>query len=416
MRPCLPLIALGPLLLFGACAIWSVRGATAQPTVTRNGVVVPDAARRGAFVNNEVLASPYRGMHFVAGPSRSDLAPGMYRVVDSADRGIGEQTSYVPPAPDRPPALRIGQRFLASPAFYGFARGAFGFGARETPTAWRSRALHEYTLTHIERLGEVSSLTFAGTEKFVARVARDTEVTQIDGLRPVLEDDALREVRRLYVGHTAWTLGLNEMKCARYPNRALEIEAAMPVRIEAIYRVPNLTEFRSSGQQNIWSREEARAFWIHDPMLVVLRPLARSSTTSFVPRPTATPLVVADTTALEKAVKVFDGVDRERRAGPLPTPDPSIADPCTIGTNALADRWEVERTFSLRPPDANVRAALHNGRMARLTHDEVAFVMGYPSDYGPRAELDRARKWTYTGLGGYDRGTEISFGRNGLSR
>lgn len=56
-----------------------------------------------------------------------------------------------------------------------------------------------------------------------------------------------------------------------------------------------------------------------------------------------------------------------------------------------ADRWDFERLYSFKPP----RSALGSRVRLGMTHEDVAFILGFPPGKQTKSALLRARRWDY---------------------
>jgi hypothetical protein len=85
---------------------------------------------------------------------------------------------------------------------------------------------------------------------------------------------------------------------------------------------------------------------------------------------------------------------------PAPSPHPGT---CTQGTYAFVDDSDIERTFTTEDPhvvhpewDPQMRASMLDYKVqVGMTHEMVAFAMGYPATTGTRAELEKLSEWTW---------------------
>lgn len=81
----------------------------------------------------------------------------------------------------------------------------------------------------------------------------------------------------------------------------------------------------------------------------------------------------------------------------------SASSSCIALWNTFADSWDFEREYSLKHPfkshpewPARMRKAMLKGELKKgMTHEMVAWVIGWPSEQGTKEDLKALDQWTY---------------------
>jgi hypothetical protein len=162
--------------------------------------------------------------------------------------------------------------------------------------------------------------------------------------------DRLSKVRDGYFGHNVYAYGGLALKCG--PNVAA-FDASAPLRVVAIEREQNRVAMLWPGTRS--GNDLAPRFVAIEPLRFVFSTPPAGHQLSF-----GSNIEGKDCPAVE-----------------------------------LAD-WQIDSTFSLKPPPASLDLrrklqALHAG----LTRDEVAWLLGYPTDFASRDKILHERTWFY---------------------
>jgi hypothetical protein len=340
-------------------------------------------------------ASPGHAASFLLRFHRNDLKPGMYQfrvsfpvVVHDLDTGERvrvpvarsfDYPTYLPPEPDRLPALAAGQRFFCLPEPdkelpYRDANGR--------PVPRRQIALRVLTLERAEPLpGQKPLLTFA-LEGFPGKVqlASAGGVTSLPQLHPLVEDDDLRRLQARYEGKRVWPYGDFQASCITDSATA---SGSMGMGRSASFVLRRVVRLYGLG------------------MTLCIGPSGGLGNSEFLAR---NPLVVV----LDEPRDIgFTGMAWSGSGMPdLTEPGAGIPKRCIGFYRHFADAWDVERAYSLVPatrahPErpAAIHQAVKAGHLQKgMTPDMVAWARGWPSEYGTMAEMRRWKNWRYDDL------------------
>ena len=402
-------------VIFAAFSVFLTRSLAADgadPTFALRSLeserTIVDGGRYGRIESN---GAGYTGSHFVPSAQRKDLAAGRYQLLGGINV-LGTATTYLPPSPLSVPTLAIGQRFL---------RVTTNEAGEVNPTP------DVVTLAVIESRRQPRRLTFTAPGKASSFIESDADVAHLPGVRPIESDQNLVLARRALSGRDAWTLGAVALSCVPSPRRTIVLRGGTRVRIEGVFRIQNLPSFHAIGQQNAWGRDSDSSFWTVDPLMIVVRvppdaQVAGGSEVRLAPTPDPFGTIGG---VLPPGTHVGN-VGIVGPAGPLQRhphsqgndAQVSLIEGCGIGTNALSDLWELERTFTTVAPGSyrswtsRVRDAIVDSRIILgLPRQAVPYIEGYPSAYGTVSEMNRLNVWSYDSPVPFS--FSVGFGRDG---
>ena len=304
---------------------------------------------------------------------------------------VPARNTYVPPRPDRLPTLTAGQQFLCFPdtqeaLLYHEAGGVL---MRRSDLV-----LKVLTLTRTEDGGGgkfVLHFALEGSGREVLLSTDEGDVTKLPGLKPLVEDDTLRRLRKKYVGRRVWPYGgLRVIGVTVQPNTGASytVDNSRPLTLKRLVRVYNR------------------------PRLMPLKTDAGGPPTGI---QTSNPLVaILDLPADAHWGKaMFVGPD-DFAAQAQASPE-SV---CLGFYSGCADDWDFERTFSLADLSRLHPRWPHAMRLG-MTPDMAAWVRGWPPEYGTRAQLRHKAQWRYDSETPFSdwiffkRGRVIAFGPDG---
>jgi len=354
------------------------------------------------------------------------LAPNLYTLkvsapVQATDTATGKPVSlppasasatlYLPPAPDKPPALAVGQRFLclpddADPLPYTDAHGQTPPLSTVSLKTWTLTGASGKTLTFtVEGRPGPLALTTTGKDVF-----SQADVSLLPGLVPLVEDNTLRRLRARYEGRQVWGYGGVGAQFPPTPGGGVDgfsATSSEPVTIVRLVRLalPNVT-LAMGGQLGAMGGDRQSEFSTRNPLLVVLG----------LPRGLQVTSASGSGAASAQAMQGVMGSQPTHRAGYL----------------EYADAWDFERAYSLvawRKQHADwprtMQNAVKKGELRKgMTPEMAAWVSGFPAEYGTKAQLLARAKlpkaaWRYDNLSPFSfwiyfhAGRVVSFGTDG---
>jgi len=269
-----------------------------------------------------------------------------------------EDRLYIPPPPDSVPELRLGQRFLVFPDTFNNAR----YIDEDGHDLERSKIVfHTATLASIDENKFV--FTVSGTSFKIAEPS-NLPVTAIPGLPPLIEDPVVEDLERRYAGKRVWGRGQTAAECVvDIPGQAMAGggPGMIPSSVHHVFRVyqsgllrlgNNVGEFDGSGDSEIFMDGSPLVVWLDVPRL-------KGQVLPAIP-----------------ATGPFPGVSRRQ---------------CIVTYATFADGWDLDRSYSVSAPPAGLPKTIQPG----MTHEEVAWLLGYPPVYGAPAELNRLQIWRF---------------------
>jgi hypothetical protein len=322
------------------------------------------------------------------------LPPGMYTITAQADVGsfrlpdgdevLGTHANlrnialYVPPAPRALPSLRAGQRFLLLPDADTEYRDEAGADVSRGDVT-----MHTATLVRTEG----NRLTFAVdgySRKLVAPAPRD--VAHISGIVPLVDDRNVDNLNRRYDGKNVWGRGGFGASCvlnAPGGTWGASGPSAHPIVVRRVFRIYRNVDMAIGPQIGAMGGGRKSEYYDESPLVVWLS----------VPDDTVFSSVSGTGSIRVQTVSAHAPAS----AAPLRVNPMGPNDACVAYYTYFADAWDMDRAYSLVPPPAGLRE-MRNG----LTHEQVAWVLGYPSMYGSPAQLDALRAWRYDNLPPFD--------------
>ncbi len=320
--------------------------------------------------------------------------PGMYSLTATFDAGAVSVNGvaldvetyplhfYEAPVPPHSPELRAGQRFLDAAADR--VNGVEGppivdpalVDASDKPIGRARIALHPLTLTHVDTSVSPHVLTFDAPNVGTLRLHSDADAGHLPGLVPLVNDAEAARLERAYAGRLVWTVGGSNLGCvsagATVASGSVESDSAFAV--DHVFRAAGLpTHFNGIG--GFGGSDRSSAFITDDPIIVVLYPVGPTK---------------------------FGGASYSNVGGAQPNLFDLRRD-CVAFSARFADGWDFERSFrraSLENehPDWDAATLAHirtNEVRVGMTHEMIAWMLGYPPVFGTSTAVDRLEKWDY---------------------
>jgi hypothetical protein len=329
---------------------------------------------------------------------------------------------YIGPAPDRVPALAAGQAFLHLPSRENLVLTDTVTG-KPVPAA--AYALKKLTLQRVESgkdandAGETPirlQFTAAGYPNPVAWDG-DGDLYDLPGLHPVTDDATVRDLRARYGNKSVWGYGggIGVEAVTGNPQMSVSLSFRNDPRrgaavVRRIFRLRSGAPFvLSMGTSPGYAGERSSSFATREPLVVLLelpagvRPPDASS--SFI-------AMSGSDLGGDSDDSSEDAMDRlKERAERLMKGDQSAAKPLAYYA-VFADAWDFEREYSLisleqasKKWPAKFRRAVQQGELINgMTPEMTAWVMGFPGEYGTKADLLRSprKEWRYDDLPPHD--------------
>ena len=271
---------------------------------------------------------------------------------------VAAENLYVPPKPDRLPALVPGQQFICIPDSQQSLLYHDAASGRLLPRS--DLALKVLTLAKVEnKSGSKSALRFVleGSGRNVLLSTSENDVTKLPGLQPLVQDDTLRRLQKKYVGKKTWVYGsVQALSLTIQPNTgaSFDFDNSQPIVIQRLVRVYK----RQAGGVDVVTS---------NPLIAVLDVPANAHwrSATFM----GTPNFAAQAEASPHTV-------------------------CLGFWSNHVDDWDFERTFSLVNMYRVHPRWPHQIRLG-MTPDMVAWIKGWPPVYGTMAQLRKESKWQY---------------------
>jgi hypothetical protein len=302
------------------------------------------------------------GVTYLYGIDEADLAQGFYNIDVSAPQNPEVHARkilvYVAPKQNALPALRIGQEYLVLPPPSDAGVKALNIeyeDAAQGAIPFQAISLH---IARIISLDTTSVTVAVAQTQHHLREPRSGNSPALLGLVPILDDPSQRAMESWYAGKRVWTRGHLQNLCASKPGLNIDWPSNVIARVQHVYRV-DVPFFELALGHNIGASGYGRdsGFESSSPLLVTLTPKT-------------------------------EGDDPTR-----------CADPFLF----FADAWDMQRalsTSSVRQahPDwpPTMLDAIEQGRVqVGMTHEMVAWAIGFPADRRPLSELYRLSSWSY---------------------
>ncbi len=330
---------------------------------------------------------------------RSSSVPDPYAVRPVHGTGWVASDHYVGPLPWQRPQLTRGQQFLCLTDSYSSEMPQFRDTATRQNIAIVKMGLRVFILRKIDPNpvpGAPALLTFSieGSSHKLT-LASDAGVDNLPCLTPLSEDGRLDSLRQRYEGHLVWcyggcgtqhTGGVTAVTDDAQTSVSVITPVLLPVRIRRIVRLCALSRIVRYGAYYPSGSQDPKepGFMDDRPLLIVLdSPNARYGGTNFQYHTTA---------------------DAKRHL---------------LGTYALcADPDDFKQNFSLRSPrgehpgwpQAVLQEIADGDAQVGMTHDAVAWTLGWPSYFEAPKEQRAESNWRYdNGCYGYT----LSFDQRG---
>jgi hypothetical protein len=295
-------------------------------------------------------------------------------VVSGAKAHLTEWRIYIPATAAQLPQKQLGQQFLLLPGESTLYRDA---SDREIPR--RDIVMHTATLTHID--GDSIELAVQGTP-YLLREKVAGSIAQIDGLLPMVEDVAVRDLNARYAGRSIWGRGGFGSECVLETaggTLGASGPSDKPYRVKRVFRIyRSYYDLAIGAEIGAMGGERKSSFIDESPIVVWLD----------IP-PDAEFTGIMGTGAMNIAARPAGSVP----AAPATPAHLGPSDACVAYYMNFADTWDMERAYSLVPPPSRL------GEMrAGLTREQVTWILGYPSEYAPISNLNRLSAWRYDNL------------------
>lgn len=284
-------------------------------------------------------------------------------VIVGARASLADWRIYIPGTAAQTPQVRLGQQFLVLPGDSTIYRDASG---REIPR--RDIAMRTAALAHT--YGDVSDFDVQGTP-YIVRANANASVGEIDGLLPLVDDGNVRDLNARYDGRSIWGRGGLGSQCVLQDAGGSFSgwgPSDKPYRVKRVFRVYHSYYELAIGpqvgaaggdRQSGFIDESPIVAWLDVPHDVKYTGMMGTGSMSVAPH-----------------------------AGGL---DPS--DACVAYYMIFADAWDMDRAYSLAPPPSGL------GEMrVGLTRQQVTWLLGYPAEFAPVAQLNRLSAWRYDNL------------------
>ncbi|MHB1456771.1 MAG: hypothetical protein ACYC0V_07640 [Armatimonadota bacterium] len=355
----------------------------------------------------------------------SMIAPGIYTVrafgtVDAVDSQTGEPVIipefsnyiriYISPRPGTIPSMTIGHRFL------------FDSKDSEHPyvDALTRKSVSRNTMNlRVLNLVQVDSVkpdkrTFIFTmDRYQGRIEAELAqgVDKLPSLNLLVDDDTVAQLRRKYEGKKVWQYGgAGSLWSRGNANESFSVSGPITTSwvIRKIVRAyTGGTELRIGRAPGLIGGDTESAFTVSNPLFVTLSP--------------SKPMQFEGFSGWESNSTDPDaaGDELETMMGSKPRSG--------VYYMIFADAWDFEREYSLSNPmtthpewSALMRKAVIKGELRKgMTHDMVAWVMGWPGEYGTIPVMRLWKEWRYDSLPPFSymvyfkNGRVTKFGTNG---
>jgi hypothetical protein len=247
------------------------------------------------------------------------------------------------------------------------------------------------------------------------------DLYDLPGLYPVAEDDTVRGLRARYVGRRVWGYagGVGATAIPAEPYKLASFAFFNDARrgaavVKRIMRLRNGRPFPlTMGSALGYAGMESAAFSTREPLIVVLeRPTGARR-----PALTYSSFSASGYEALSNESAQEGDASKSRKSATKRAMDPeermySREVEVFAYYAVFADAWDFEREYSLISPEqagrkwpSKLRRDVREGNVTKgMTSEMVAWVEGFPSEYGTKADfLKRPRKeWRYNNTPPFD--------------
>ena len=285
---------------------------------------------------------------------------------------VASKNMYIAPKPDRVPALVPGQQFICVPdpqqslVYYNAESG--------TLLPRSDLVLKVLTLASVEDKGNTKpGLRFhlEGTGKNVLLLTNEDDITKLPGLQPLVEDDTLRRLRNKYMDKKVWVYGdgiFRVVGLTKQPNTEAiyYLGNSQPIRIKNLVRIYKKQSYVQLGT----TADEGMSA---DNSLIAVLDL---------PKNFHWKAAEFDTEGLHQSASFA----AQAQASPYRV--------CLGFLSKHVDNWDFERTFSLMNL-YHVHPHWPHDLKLGMTPEMVAWVRGWPPEFGTMAQLKKESKWRY---------------------
>ena len=351
---------------------------------------------------------------------RGTAAPGMYIIrakgnieaVEKKSRATVKLpdfeallTIYLPPQPGKLPSLKSGQRFLSVPWTSVYASETTDYrdlatGKALTYSQIASRVLR---LVDVKKArGRTPELIFEldGRPGWL-KLESDANVSNLPYITPIVEDSVTKKLQAEYNGKNVWAYNGGGMSISTHANEYLSLNWPIdhPVFLRHVERVCYKLQQLAIGTSPGYTGDRETTYFTMNPLVVILDEPSRD-------------VQVGGGTYVgwTSLFNVFSS--REQIANNPKSRSIAIWD-------VLSDRWDFERSYSLRSPfqmhpewTSKMRKQVKNGTYGKgTTKDMLVWILGWPSIYGTKADIMKLNTWTYDNLPPYSKTYEFRKGR-----
>lgn len=216
-------------------------------------------------------------------------------------------------------------------------------------------------------------------------VSTSAQTTGVNVYVPDGNDDAM--LRRRYEGNIVYTYGQIVLRCTLRVATVLDayivLQPHTKLQVSRLQRRLQTSVPLHAGSSEFSSSDSAFAYKAIDPLVVQFDPAVRPhiSGESFIQRGAVAP------------VPPETGSSQTEIAQSQETISAATASISSRGCKAMsafaADGWDLGRTITRNVP--KVADTIKRG----MTHEQVAFLVGFPPIYGTKARLLRLDEWNY---------------------
>ncbi len=329
--------------------------------------------------------------------------PGFYRVefraiidafdVESGKRvnipdAVTEQSVYLTPQPISSAKLTSGQRFVGTPweQISGSIETPYKDAATGDPVLWRDIAAKIVTLRQVIPVLGGNKLVFV-VEDYPGYVFIETgqAVSDLPNLTPLVEESEASALKAKYIGKQVWCYGGPGAQCvSSEPRMSISLLGSTdtPVRIRHIERIQMPLVSLAIGQATFVGGDRSSSFVTDNPLLVILDKRFA---------------------ALDFSALSYVGEDGEKLAVEVSSNPEKY---CLGLWEMLSDRWDFERSYSLTNPfkaqnkwPKKMQKAVRKGSVViGMTHEMVAWAIGWPAIYGKKADMLSLNDWKYDNI------------------
>jgi hypothetical protein len=234
------------------------------------------------------------------------------------------------------------------------------------------------------------------------QITSDGDFASFPELCPVLEDARVKRLRAKYAGKKVWSYGGGVAAALlKDPEDALSVHDSVvaPFVIKRLLRIAKPGVMLHVGPRSVLGGDLQADFTTNTPLVALLDVPGKPHV----------------------AGGEFSGKDEKEVVKAMTEPE-------VIGYYRMFDgAWDFEREYSLASPfkthpewSASVRKAVREGEVRKgMTHDMVAWAIGWPSERGSIAEMKTWKAWRYDRLPPFSywvyfqNGKVVRFGEDG---